>query len=222
MLTRRSFLRASALTLVAAQTLPGRAAESKPMLIGSQMYGWGQYYAREKKPLNIDEVLSALRDAGYDYAENSSSPTSLAQDSASFAEKLRAKGLKPVSMYTGGRLHDDKGAEVAAKIIDAAKAFRAAGFTILVCNADPIGRVKTDTELETQAKNLALIGAELRKQGVAFSIHHHTPEMADHAKEFHSNFKKTDARDVRFCYDVHWVYRGGVQPADALRDYADR
>src|SRR5690349_18629586 len=92
MLTRRRFL---ATTAFAALSIPlARAAEPKPMLIGSQLYGWGQYYARDKKPFNVDEVLSALRDMGYDYAENSTDPDNLAKASALFAEKLRAKGMK--------------------------------------------------------------------------------------------------------------------------------
>ncbi|HUS35728.1 MAG TPA: hypothetical protein VM680_10285, partial [Verrucomicrobiae bacterium] len=101
MLTRRRFLQSTALAAVAAQL--SRAAEAKPMLIGSQLYGWGQYYARDKKPFNVDEALSALRDMGYDYAEHSTDPNNLAQASASLGEKLRAKGLKTISMYSGGR-----------------------------------------------------------------------------------------------------------------------
>jgi inosose dehydratase len=221
MLTRRRFLQSTALAALAAQ-LP-RAAEPKSILIGSQLYGWGQYYARDKKPFNVDEVLSALRDMGYDYAEHSTDPTNLAQASASFAEKLRAKGLKTISMYSGGRLHDEKGADTAEKFAKAAKNFREAGFTILVCNPDPIGRAKTEAELETQAKNLTLAGAELKKAGVTLALHHHTPEFVNNAAEYHSNFKKTNANDVGFCYDVHWVYRGGnIQPPEALRDYGNR
>jgi inosose dehydratase len=221
MITRRRFLRTSALAALATQ-LP-RAAEPKPMLIGSQLYGWGQYYARDKKPFNVDEILSALRDMGYDYAEHSTDPNNLAQASASFAEKLRAKGLKPVSMYSGGRFHDEKGAETVEKFADAAKTFRDAGFTILVCNPDPIGRPKTEAELETQAKHLASAGAALKKTGVTLALHHHTPEFANNAAEYHSNFRKTKPDEVGFCYDVHWVFRGGnIQPPEALRDYGNR
>jgi inosose dehydratase len=221
MLTRRRFLATTALAALSTQL--ARTAEPRPMLIGSQLYGWGQYYARDKKPFNVDEVLSALRDIGYDYAENSTDPDNLAKASALFAEKLRAKGMKPLSMYSGGRLHDDAGAKVAEKFAGAAHPFREAGFTILVCNPDPIGRPKTDAELATQAKNIAFAGAELKKAGVRLALHQHTPEFADNAREFHSNFKKTNSDEVGWCYDVHWVFRGGnILPPEALRLYGDR
>lgn len=217
-LSRREFI--AALPALAAVT--SAAAEPKPLLIGSQMYGWGQYYEREKKEFDTAEVLSALRDAGYDYAEGSFGAPNF-DAVAKFADQLRAKGLKPLSMYTGGSFHEDgKAQERAHKIVAGIAAFKAAGFTILNCNPDPIGRVKTDAELKTQADALRILGEGLRKNGIQFGIHHHTPEMAEGAKEFHHNFRKTEARDVGFCYDVHWVFRGGVQPADALRDYGNR
>lgn len=216
MLNRRAFLKTAALASAAAPLV--RAAENQT-LMGSQLYGWGQYYEREKKPMNVDEVLSALRDAGYDYAEGS---LGISEGSLKFADQLRAKGLKPISAYTGGRFHEAKGEEVVARLAKGAPEFRKAGYSILVCNPDPIGRVKTDEELATQVKNLKLLGAELNKAGVKLAIHHHTPEMADNAKEFHYNFKNSPREDVGFCYDVHWVFRGGVKPADALRDYGNR
>lgn len=192
------------------------------MLIGSQMYGWGQYYEREKKAFNTGEILSALRDAGYDYAEGSFGAPNF-EAAAKFAEELRAKGLKPVSMYTGGRFHEEgKAQDLAHKIGERAAEFKKAGFTILNCNPDPIGRVKTDAELKTQAEALRILGEVLRKHGVQLGIHHHTPEMAEGAKEFHHNFRNNAAETVGFCYDVHWVFRGGVQPKEALREYGDR
>jgi inosose dehydratase len=55
-----------------------------------------------------------------------------------------------------------------------------------------------------------------------FGVHNHTPEMANGAREFHSNFRQSDPKSVGFCYDVHWVFRGGVMPADALAEYGER
>lgn len=106
---RRQFLRNAAVVAVAG---PALAADAKyvppvltPPLVGSQLYGWGQYYQRAGKNLDehLDEVLSALRDAGYDYAEGSLD-TANPENNAKFAERLKKKGLKPVSLYTGGAM----------------------------------------------------------------------------------------------------------------------
>lgn len=191
-------------------------------LVGSNIYGWGQYAQRENRKLDIDEVISALRDCGCDYLENFMDlgrPDAIAE----YAAKLKAKGLKPVSLYTGGRLHEaGKAGETVQKILVASNVAKAAGFAVLSCNPDPIGREKTDEELKTQAAALTDLGQGLSKLGMKLGIHHHMPEMANKAREFHYNFRNTKPETVGFCYDVHWVWKGGVKPEDALKEYGDR
>lgn len=228
--TRRQFLHTTAarVAFLAAtgSLLPGPAsAKQKPKpLVGTQLYGWGQYYEREKKNLieHLPEVLSAIRDAGYDYAE-STLDLNRPENNAGFADRLREKGMQPVSFYTGGRLHEEgKATQTVEKILAAAKICQRAGFTVINCNPDPIGREKSDTELKAQAAALTQLGRGLRRLGMWLGIHHHTPEFANHAKEFHSNFRLCNASEVGFCYDVHWVFRGGVTPMEALKQHGNR
>lgn len=224
--TRRDFLRRLTAGVSAALTAApraGTAAAAPQPLVGSQLYGWGQYYQREGKRLDeyLDEVFSALRDAGYDFAEgflNVDQP----EANQRFAERLRAKGLQPVTLYTGGRLHDERAGEVVQRLLTAARAAREAGFRILNCNPDPIGRAKTDAELQRQAVALTELGRGLQALGLKLGIHHHTPELSDQAREFHFNFRHTPAELVGFNIDVHWMHRGGLPPLEALRAYGDR
>lgn len=218
---RRCFLKA--LTTVSAGLLLRGAEPNRKAWVGAQLYGWGQYYQREGKNVNdhLDEVFSALRDAGYDYADGTMD-TGIPENSARFAERLKSKGLQPVSLYTGGRLHEKDAAEKSVeKIVAAAKVCAQAGFKVISCNPDPIGRAKTDAELKAQADALNQIGNELQKLGLRFGVHNHTPEMQNGAKEFYSNFEKTST-SVGFCYDVHWVFRGGIKPQDILPKYGSR
>src|SRR5947209_4671586 len=76
---RRNFLRKTALALAGAtatalhQTVSAAdtaSAAKKSTLVGSNIYGWGQYAERDHKKLEIEDVISALRDAGYDYLES--------------------------------------------------------------------------------------------------------------------------------------------------------
>lgn len=226
--SRRHFLRQSATALLFSQAAIAMAQKPDAALvgpkIGTQLYGWGQYYDRMGKNLqaNMDEALSAIRDAGFDYAEGSLD-VAHPENNARFGEQLKAKGLQAVSFYTGGRLHEAATADqTVEKIVQAAVVAKTAGFRIVNCNADPLGREKTDEELRTQAGAFQKLGKELNARGIKLGIHHHTPEMRSKAREFHHNFRHTEAKDVGFCYDVHWVYRGGVAPAQALADYADR
>ena len=191
-------------------------------LVGSNIYGWGQYAQREKKQLDVEEVISALRDTGYDYLEafiDLNRPDEITK----FAEQLKAKGLQPVSIYTHARLHEAANAKDAvAKMVASAKVCQQAGFRVISCNADPIGREKTDEELKTQAAALADLGEGLNAHGLKLGVHHHLPEMANKAREFHYNFDHTKPEAVGWCYDVHWVWKGGLMPLDALKQYGER
>jgi sugar phosphate isomerase/epimerase len=224
--SRREFLQASSVAAasVALGTTAAAASEKTPeTLYGSQLYGWGQYYDRDGKSLGAhqDEVFSALRDAGYDYAEGSVD-VAHPENNQAFADRLRAKGLRPVSLYTGGGFHHDQAEKTVDALIRAGEACAKAGFSVIVCNADPIGRDKTDAELLTQARALGRLGAALKSQGLRLGLHHHTPELRNNAREYHHNFALTEAGTVDFCIDTHWMYRGGVEPMDALRQYGGR
>jgi len=191
-------------------------------LVGSNIYGWGQYAQREKKQLDVEEVISALRDTGYDYLEafiDLNRPDEITK----FAEQLKAKGLQPVSIYTRARLHEAANAKDAvAKMVASAKVCQQAGFRVISCNADPIGREKTDEELKTQVAALSDLGEGLNAHGLKLGVHHHLPEMANKAREFHYNFDYTKPDAVGWCYDVHWVWKGGLMPLDALKQYGQR
>lgn len=227
-LTRREFLAAtatSAAALAAAgcRTAPHGRGDSGARF-GSQLYGWGQYYQRDGKKIadHYPEVLSALKDAGYDYAETN---LNFAQPGAAakFAELARRHGLGVDCFYTGGPLHEREPARAAiAGILDAARTVQSAGVRVINCNPDPIGREKSDEELLVQAAALTKLGEGLRALGLKLGVHNHTPEMKNGAREFHSNFQYAPPETIGFCYDVHWVYRGGVQPLEALGDYGDR
>jgi inosose dehydratase len=229
--SRREFLRriGSAAAISAAMSplasvLGADSATGNPAktLIGCNIYVWTQYAQREKKPLDVEGVISALRDTGYDYLE-SFMDVARPEENARFAEQLRAKGLQPVSMYVGARVHEaDKAKEVVGKILTAAKVCQQAGFRVISCNADPIGREKTDEELKTQAAALTELGEGLNALGMKLGMHQHMPEMANHAREFHYDFDHTKPQVVGWCYDVHWVWKGGIMPLDALRQYGER
>ena len=198
------------------------SAGARKTRVGSNIFGWGQYAQRDHKKLDVAEVISALRDTGYDYLEtfmDSAHP----EENARFAEQLKAKGLQPVSLYTGARLHEaGQAGQVVAKLLAAAKVCRQAGFVVISCNPDPIGRQKTEAELKSQAAALEELGEGLNALGLKLGVHNHTPEMASHAREFHYNFRHTKPAAVGFCYDVHWVWKGGIQPLDALQEYGRR
>ncbi len=207
---------------VASVQASAQPVRSQKTLVGSNVYVWTQYAQRDKKQFNVEDVLSALRDTGYDYLEHFMNVAEPGEN-ARFAEQARAKGLQPVSLYVGARLHEaDKTRDVIQRILTAATVCQKSGFQVISCNADPIGREKTEQELKTQAGAIEELGRGLEALGLKLGMHQHLPEMASRGREFHYVFDHTRPAVVGWCYDVHWVWKGGVQPLDALRQYGQR
>src|SRR5262245_34490503 len=104
--SRREFLQTAGAALIAGALplISGCASLSrqKPKcLVGSGLYGWGQYYSREGKDVNehLDEVLAAVRDCGFEFLEGFVDLPH-PENNGRLAERMRAKGLKPVCIYT--------------------------------------------------------------------------------------------------------------------------
>lgn len=194
------------------------------LMIGTQLYGWGQVYAQRGVTLDdhLPEVLSAIRDMGMATAESASALLDAATVPA-WGRLLCEHGLTPASIYSGGAFHEEAlAAEALEGLTRAGEALAASGFSVLVLNPNPIGREKTDAELATQAAYLQRLGERLAGMGVALGLHNHTPEMVSGAREFHFNLRETDPAAVGLCMDVHWCWRGGSDPWALYEEYADR
>ncbi len=95
---RRSFLQSgiTAAAAVMAGCSTSRVTTKQPTkaLVGTQLYGWGQYYERDGKQLEtqLDEALSLIRDGGYDYAEGSLD-VARPESNGEFANRLAKAGL---------------------------------------------------------------------------------------------------------------------------------
>ena len=194
------------------------------LLIGTQLYGWGQAYGMKGRQISehYNDVLAAVADMGFDTAEASADPAD-PDFVAQFADLLRGHGLKPVSMYCGADLHDKaRAGQTVEQIIAMGESLAQEGFSALDCNPTPIGREKTDDELVVQAEHLDALGAELRGIGIALGLHNHTPEMVSEGREFHHNLRQTNPENVGLFMDVHWCWRGGADPWEIFTEYQDR
>ncbi len=229
--SRREFIRRAGAAFILGSCLPSRLAlagdpapavpATKP-LVGCNLYVWTQYAQREKKPVDLEAVMKSLHDSGYDYLEGFLK-LDQPEETVKFAELSRKHGLQPVSLYVGPRLHEAATADAqVARVLAAAKVMQKEGFQVLSVNAEPIGREKTDEELKTQAAALVKIGEGLNAMGMKLGVHQHMPEMAKGAREFHYNFDYSKPDVVGWCYDVHWVWKGGIMPLDGLKEYGDR
>jgi len=122
-------------------------------------------------------------------------------------------------------MHEAAAAEKSVKeVVEVARLLKPHGTRVIVTNPSPKpGQArKTDEELDTQAKYVDQLGAELHQQGMKLALHHHTPELVDNAREWRHLLQHTNPRRVYCCVDVHWAYRGGQEVMTFIRETGHR
>lgn len=138
---------------------------------------------------------------------------------------LRAQGLSMPSLYVGGSLHQkDPADHTIASALEFGNLCAPFGCKAIVTNPDPKpgDEAKSDDELAIQAESLNRMGRTLAQQGFELRVHHHTPQLAQNAREWRHILQHTDPEYVHICVDVDWAYEGGFEPIAFLREVGDR
>jgi inosose dehydratase len=210
-------------TLLGRQLLLG--AQYAPKL-SVEIYIWIQHLESEKKTLaeGVEEVLASFHGAGYHRVELNQDFFQPALRERTFT--LLAKNhLAPETVYAGTTLHESAAAEKSVgAVVELARLLKPHGTRVIVTNPSPKPgqALKSEEELDTQAKNVDRLAEEISGLGMKLALHHHTPELLEHAREWRHLMQHTDPNRVYCCVDVHWAYRGGQEVMSFLRETGDR
>jgi inosose dehydratase len=198
--------------------------------ISSNSYNWGTFYGRESKHWgeNLDVDMAEYVKTGLQAYEPS---LANAEDATKLIAVLKKYNVKMPSVYIGSVLHEKEEVEKSIKnILEIAEVVKKYGTKIIVTNPNPIAwgsdKLKTDEQLQIQAKALEKIGESLKSNGLKLAYHTHDVELKAGAREFHHMLQNTSPDHLYFCMDVHWVYRGSQNSQlavfDVLKMYGDR
>ena len=212
--------------LAAAAGVPLEARQEYNPQLSVEFYVWLQELERQKKSLadGAAEALLATARAGYHRVELSDGFYAGAVRAKTIAA-LKETGLAAPSVYSGGAFHETALADSSiARMLELAAVVQPLGTRMLVTNPDPKPerQAKTDRELGVQAEALNRLGAALNERGMTLLIHHHSPEMADNAREWRHILKNTDPRYCSLCIDTHWAWRGKQDPLELIREAGRR
>jgi inosose dehydratase len=218
--------RREALFTAALAPLLWRAPSQPESRLSMESYIWIQYAQRLHKPLGdvLDVIFPMAREAGFRNVE-------LNQDFLTPELRIRVLRLVTVnklalpSVYVGGPMHERAPADrTITQCLQTAALCKDFGCRAIVTNPDPKpgGAPKSDAELAFQVRMLDRLGRELAQRGFQLWTHAHAPEMADNAREWRYNLHHTDPRYVWVCLDLDWVYQGGLDPLELLREAGRR
>jgi inosose dehydratase len=206
------------------------ATDAARLPISCNSYTWATFFWREGREWGADwdASFAEFKQSGFTAFE----PGFVTPDDLRLMlPALQKHGLSVPSAYINSDLHKTGQGEASIQnALAIADLLRPLGTKILVTNPSPIRwggpENKSDAELTEQAKNLDALGAALRQRGLTLAYHNHDIELRAGAREFHHMLQGTSPRNVKFCFDVHWAYRGcgdsQVALFDILKMYGSR
>jgi inosose dehydratase len=231
MASRRNFIEtlggfsAASLLGFTSQWLPEAAPLEAPRSkfpISANVYNWMTFYGRAGRDwfADLNASLAQYASTGIKAIEPGFDGP---DDVRRYLPLLTKHGLSMPSAYVNSVLHEpdqaQRSVEQVLAIADLVKPF---GTKIIVTNPTPIqwggDEDKNDTQLITQAQHLNQLGAALRARGMVLAYHTHDSEMRAGAREIHHMLVGTDPRNVKFCFDLHWIFRGSHDSSVAVFD----
>lgn len=229
-LSRRKFAGLLSLGPLVVVGTANAKSKSEDFPISANAYNWLTFYRREGKDWGLDWDTCMA-----DYAKTGLKAFEPSLDSVKQTKEIisavKKHGIVIPSVYVNSILHEKKKAKESIETaLEIADALQEMNTKIMVTNPSPIKwggeEIKTDAELQIQAENLEMLGKQLKKRGITLAYHTHDVELLAGAREFHHMLQNTSAKNVSFCYDIHWVYRGSMDSQvavfDILKMYGDR
>ena len=194
---------------------------SKKGLIGVQM----STIAPNKMPkFDAYESMARLADIGYKCIEISQVPMSAenlkgfrrAIDELGFNVAATSAVTAPSPYFPGS---DMSNPDDMKKMIEDAK--------YLDCDMFRIGAMPMDARFSLQAavdfaKQADDYACQLKEHGIDLYYHNHHFEFARHDGKFLMDIIKENTKYLGFELDIHWIYRGGMDPVTFINRYADR
>jgi len=138
-------------------------------------------------------------------------------DAARATKALDEAGLVTAGMHVGlGRLRVDL-----SRVIDDARLF---GAKHVICPSWPKAEYTSEAACRKIGQELDSIGADFRRNGIAFSFHNHAPEfgVVDGRRVIDWMLDASDTLNLGCELDVYWAQIGGTAPSEFIRERSSR
>lgn len=143
---------------------------------------------------------------------------------AALRELLESRRLTLVALSSGNLSIDPAVEREQLELHTRHAAFvRAVGGSYLqIIDQKPSGRPLVDGDYKRLGHLLTELGKRTADLGIPLGYHHHMNSMGERPEEIRSILAAADPRYVKFQLDTAHYQQGGGDPAQAVKDYADR
>lgn len=143
---------------------------------------------------------------------------------AALRDLLASRGLTLVAL-SSGNLGIDPAVErdqLALHVRHAEFLRQVGGLYLQIVDQRPPGRAVTREDCTRLGQLLTALGRRTADLGIPVSYHHHMNSIGERPEDIRAVLDATDPRYVKFQLDTAHYQQGGGDPAQAVKDYADR
>ncbi len=213
MISRRKFLRDTALTTIGTMAIP-HFLNASP---GGKNIGLQLYTVRDQIALDLKGTLRKISKIGYTWLEAAGYEDGkfYGLEPAEFRKMVGKLGMRVISSHTMFTADQQK---------QAIKAHAELGVEYLVFPVFPLKQHKTKDDFIQAAARLNAVGEACKKAGLKFSYHNHDFEFLrlDNTRGYDILLGSTDAGTVSFEADIYWMKYAGVDPLAYFEKYPGR
>lgn len=184
--------------------------------IGLQLYSVGQDMG------DVAASLQKVADAGYNVVETLGSPNCFGMPAAEFKALCDSKGIRIVSTHTAIGMDPNDEAGVMNRWREVFEGLRTMGAKYCVIPGFNLGG--NLEELQAVCDYFNKVGKLAKEYGLMLGYHNHSHEynVMDGQVIWEYMIEHTDPECVFFQMDVYWTTKGGKNPVEYLKKYADR
>ncbi len=177
--------------------------------------------------IGVYESLCKLKDIGYNYIEVSQLPMTpentnavrRACDDTGLTVAAMSAMLEDVQLPGAPAQKRENLADDFDKIVADC---RALDCTFLRMGILPLQYLESKDTLIDFAHKADAMADRLQEQGISFYYHTHHFEFAKYDGQYALDIIKDNSSKIGFELDVHWIWRGGVDPVEFIKGYERR
>ncbi len=185
--------------------------------IGVQLYGFREAI----KEMGVTAVMERLADLGFHSVEISAVEMT-AENVAAFQDVMARRGMKAAAMSAGLEAGPGGGENLTdhyEKIVADCKALDCRFLRIGIMPPQYMQSYESAMEFIQRAEAMA---KRLHEDGIELYYHNHHVEFARYNGELLFDLIRKNTQCLGFEIDVHWCWRGGVNPLDVIQRFAGR
>ncbi len=221
--SRRELLRQFGAAAVAASfvNLPAPSKAQPARNAGSIWFG----YAAITWDGNDEQAIDDIASLGFRGIQlRSTAYTKYADRPAALRERLESRKLTMVALSSGNLSIDPAVEREQLDMHTRRAAFlqKLGGLYLQIIDEKPRGRPMVDADYKRLGHLLTELGKRTADLGIPLGYHHHMGSIGEQPHAIRAIMDTADPRYVKFQLDTAHYHQGGGDPAQAVKDYADR